>query len=46
MNGEGEEVGVDRLRELFAGQPSMNPREATDAILEAVSAFAGGYAAV
>ncbi len=41
MNGEGEEFGVDRLRELFAGQPSMNPREATDAILEAVSAFAG-----
>ena len=42
MNGDGEEFGVDRLRELFAGQPSMNPREASDAILEAVSAFAGG----
>ena len=41
MNGDGEEFGVDRLRDLFAGAPPRTPREASDAILEAVSAFAG-----
>ena len=41
MNGDGEEFGVDRLRDLFVGAPPRHPREASDAILEAVSAFAG-----
>ena len=41
MNGHGDEFGVDRLRELFEGAPPRHPREAVDAILEAVHAFAG-----
>ena len=41
MNGDGEEFGVDRLRELFEGASPRHPREAVDAILEAVHAFAG-----
>ena len=41
MNGDGEEFGVDRLRDLFAGAPPKHPGEAIDAILDAVSAFAG-----
>ena len=41
MNGEGEEFGVDRLRDLFAGAPPEHSNEAIDAILEAVRAFAG-----
>ena len=41
MNGHGDEFGVDRLRQLFEGAPPRHPKEAVDAILEAVHAFAG-----
>ena len=41
MNGDGEEFGVDRLRDLFVEEPPEHPREAVNAIIEAVHAFAG-----
>ena len=41
MNAEGEEFGVDRLRELFSAQPPTNARQANEAVLQAVSDFAG-----
>ena len=41
MNAHGDEFGVDRLRQLFEGAPPRHPKEAVDAILEAVHAFAG-----
>ena len=41
MNGDGEEFGIDRLRDLFVGGPPRRPKEANKAIFEAVSIFAG-----
>ena len=41
MNSEGEEFGVDRLRQIFTGRPPTSAREANEAILQAVSDFAG-----
>ena len=41
MNGDGEEFGIDRLRDLFVGGPPRRPKEANKAIFEAVSTFAG-----
>ena len=41
MNGDGEEFGIDRLRDLFVGVPPRHPKEANKAIFEAVSTFAG-----
>ena len=42
MNGEGEEFGVERLQQLFANQPPTSAKMATEAIMQAVSDFAGG----
>ena len=42
MNGEGEEFGVDRLRQIFSGNPPSNARQANEAILQAVADFAAG----
>ena len=41
MNSEGEEFGVDRLRQIFADRPPTSARVANEAILQAVSDFAG-----
>ena len=41
MNAEGEEFGLDRLRNLFTNSPLKSPKETNTAIFEAVSAFAG-----
>ncbi len=41
MNSEGEEFGVDRLRQIFVGQPPSSARMANEAILRAVADFAG-----
>ena len=41
MNAAGEEFGVERLRQLFASQPPTGARMATEAIMRAVSDFAG-----
>ena len=37
----GEEFGVERLQQLFSGQPPGSAREAIETILRAVSDFAG-----
>ena len=42
MNSEGEEFGVERLQQLFAGQAPADARAAIETILQAVSDFAGG----
>ena len=41
MNSEGEEFGIDRLREIFVNNPPVSAREANEAILQAVNDFAG-----
>ncbi len=41
MNSDSEEFGLHRLRDLFVGSPPKNPKEATEAIFDAVRAFAG-----
>ena len=41
MNSDGEEFGLDRLRDLFAGSSPKSPEEAIQAIFEAVHTFAG-----
>ena len=41
MNAEGEEFGMDRLREVFASSPPEDSQDANAAVFEAVSAFAG-----
>ena len=41
MNAHGEEFGVERLQQLFAGQPPTSARTAIEAIMQAVSDFAG-----
>ena len=42
MNSEGEEFGVDRLRQIFVDQPSTSARQSNEAILQAVADFASG----
>ncbi|MCY4113963.1 MAG: SpoIIE family protein phosphatase [Chloroflexi bacterium] len=41
MNADGEEFGVDRLREVFAANPPQDCEQANRTIFEAVHAFAG-----
>ena len=41
MNSEGEEFGVDRLRQIFDGQAPASARDANEAILQSVTNFAG-----
>ena len=43
MNSDQEEFGLERLQEVFAAQPPHDSREATQAIFEAVHAFAGDH---
>ena len=44
MNGEGEQFGVERLREVFSNAVPKDSSEATRMIFEAVNAFADGAA--
>ena len=41
MNADGEEFGVDRLREVFAANPPQGSETANRTVFEAVHAFAG-----
>jgi len=41
MNADGEEFGVDRLREVFAANPPRDCEQANRTVFEAVHAFAG-----
>ena len=41
MNADGEEFGVERLQEVFAGNPPTDPEQANEAVFAAVSEFAG-----
>ncbi len=41
MNSEGEEFGMDRFREIFVQKPPTSARDTNEAILQAVSDFAG-----
>ena len=41
MNAQGEEFGVERLQQLFTGQPPASARTAIETIMQAVSDFAG-----
>ena len=41
MNSEGEEFGMDRLRDIFVQNPPTSARDTNEAILQAVSDFAG-----
>ena len=41
MNSEGEEFGIDRLRNIFVNSPPASARAANEAILQAVIDFAG-----
>ena len=41
MNEHGEEFGADRMAEVLASNPSLNPQEVNNAMFEAVRAFAG-----
>ena len=43
MNSDGEEFGVDRLRQIFLDHPPTSARQANEAILDAVIRFADGY---
>ena len=43
MNSDGEEFGVDRLRQIFIDHPPTSAREANEAILDAVNRFADGH---
>ena len=42
MNSRGEEFGVQRLQQIFIDNPPTSARETNEAILQAVSDFAGG----
>ena len=44
MNNEGEQFGVERLREVFKNSAPANSDEAAEMIFDAVNAFAGGAA--
>ena len=41
MNSEGEEFGMDRFREIFVQKPPTSARDTNEAILQAVTDFAG-----
>ncbi len=41
MNSEEEEFGVERLQEVFATNPPRDPKEANEAVFQAVGDFAG-----
>ena len=41
MNAEGEEFGVERLQQVFAGKAPGDARETNEAVMAAVSEFAG-----
>ena len=41
MNVDGEEFGTERLQEVFVGPNSKNGQEASQAVFQAVSSFAG-----
>lgn len=41
MNGESEEFGMERLREIFTKTPPSNAQQANQAVFAAVHAFAG-----
>ena len=42
MNGQGDQFGVERLKKIFADEPTGDAQEANRAIFEAVNAFAAG----
>ena len=44
MNNEGEQFGVERLREVFKNSAPANSDEAAEMIFDAVNVFAGGAA--
>ena len=44
MNNEGEQFGIERLRQVFQGSPPANSDEAARMILDAINTFAGGAA--
>ena len=44
MNNEGEQFGVERLREVFRDSAPANSDEAAEMIFDAVNSFAGGAA--
>ena len=46
MSSSGEQFGIERLQQVFAGSPPVDSREASRAIFDAVSSFAGGDSAV
>ena len=41
MNGDGEQFGLDRLRQVFEAAPPRDPEKANLAVFEAVNAFVG-----
>ena len=41
MNGDGDQFGIEPLQELFGANPMHDPEEVTNAVFEAVNAFAG-----
>ena len=41
MSSSGEQFGIERLQQVFAGSPPVDSREASRAIFDAVSSFAG-----
>ncbi len=41
MNAHGEEFGVERLQQVFVGNPPTSAKMATDAVMKAVSEFSG-----
>ena len=41
MNGDGDQFGIEPLQELFGANPPHDPEEVTNAVFEAVNAFAG-----
>ncbi len=41
MNGDGEQFGVERMHEVFRGNPPENAQQAAEAMFDAVSEFVG-----
>ena len=41
MNANGEQFGVERIHEVFAGSPPNNSEQAAQAMFEAVRTFVG-----
>ena len=44
MNGEGEQFGLERLRQIFTGHAPKDANEAARKVFDAVNTFAGGAA--